>query len=145
MPLDDLLTKVSNPKGYGPLWYLIHKKAFNTKNLYEKEDFERFVIWLISVLLCDDCKEHATKYLKENPIRPFFSLRDERSGAEIGCFKWSWIFHNNVNRRLGKKELDWLTALSMYGSNEGCSNCGHEESKKKNKDIKVKKISGKYH
>ena len=134
----DLLSKVANPKKYGPYWYLIHKKAFNAKSLPEKEDFVRFVEWVISILLCEECHEHSTKYIKENPIRSFFHVKDERSGAEIGCFKWSWIFHNVVNRRLGKKEIDWITALSMYSSDEKCKDCGHGSKDDKLKDDKLK-------
>ena len=37
-------------------------------------------------------------------------------------FEYTWIFHNNVNSRLGKKLIDWETAYNMY-SNPGSMVC----------------------
>ena len=140
MPIHEALVKISNPKMYGPYWYLIHKKAFNTRSQQDKEEFEKFVTWLVSVLLCEDCHKHSTEYLKKNPVRMYFNVKDDKSGSDIGCFKWSWIFHNVINKRLGKKEVDWITALSMYSSDEKCTNCEKKE-KDKEKEVRVKVVS----
>jgi hypothetical protein len=138
MSAKDLLQKISDPKNFNMIWYLIHKRALLCRTPHEKEDFEKFVLWVVSVLPCNSCKDHATKYLSEYPIRQFFFVKDEKTSAEIGCFKWSWIFHNAVNRRLGKKEVDWITALSMYTSDEGCDNCGKDSAVKPHK-VKISK------
>ena len=139
--MHELLKKVANPDHFSVLWYYMHKNAYNATTYQKKEEFERFLISLINDLPCNECKKHATKYVSEHPIRNFFNLRDERSGAEIGVFKYTWIFHNDVNRRLKKSEVDWFTALSMYSSSgEGCDNCGIQ----KKEDDKKKKYHGKH-
>ncbi len=150
---EEKLKKLINPKSYGAYWVAMHKKAFKAVTLDKKLRYEQFVHDLIEELECNHCREDALKYLREHPIRTFFNVKDEKSGSDIGCFKHSWLFHNHVNRKLGKKELDWLSALGMFSSTNGCDNCGHQEGhggdndhggrKYDDKELKVK-IIGRY-
>lgn len=53
-------------------------------------------------LICGDCVPHAQKYIQENPPED-----------EIPSI-WTWRFHNAVNRRLGKPEMNWDTYKDIY-------------------------------
>ena len=155
----DRFKKVTHPKKYGPIWVLLHRKAFKAVTLENKIAFERYLYETVQELECKNCRDHALQYLKEHPIRQYFNVKDTKTGADIGIFKYLWIMHNDVNKRIGKKELDWMTALSMYGSNESCTDCSsdkkddrsdksddredNKKDKKKGEKFKVR-IVGKY-
>jgi len=57
---------------------------------------------------CPDCIQHSREHLLANPPEK----------AE-DAFVWTWRFHNDVNRRLGKPELPFNTARQMYLENRG--------------------------
>lgn len=83
------------------------------------EKIKFFVEWIEHVikdrLPCEECREHMTKYLKENS-----------PGDAENMFTWSWKFHNAVNSRLGKGEMSIEEAQGLYlkggvlKCNEGC-------------------------
>ena len=144
------LKKLLQPKNYASYWVLIHKKAFKAVTMERKIKYEQFVHELVEELECNHCREDAMKYLRDHPIRSFFGIKDEKSGADIGCFKHSWLFHNHVNKKTGKKEIDWITTLGMYADVQGCDECGtgssKEEGKKEgnNRKVEDKRKAGKY-
>lgn len=133
----------TDPTKFGPgMWISIHTLALRANTQEKKKEYVEEVISLVESIKCGECHGHATEYLKKNPIEKYFNVKDVKSGAEIGCFKWSWVFHNAVNKRLGKKELDFNTALMKYiPSKEKCTNCGsghHEKSKVKEEKHSIK-------
>lgn len=108
------MDKITNSKSFGPgAWLTIHILAYNAQTERDKKSFERDMKNICNGLKCGKCKEHCSQYLKENPIKDHWSQKN-KEGKEIGMFQWSWAFHNAVNRRLGKKELDFDTAYYLY-------------------------------
>jgi hypothetical protein len=97
-------------------WQSIHVTAAWVDST---EKFKFFCIWLrdqIEHLECQECIDHAKAYLKSNPPED----------AE-DAFIWSWKFHNTVNRRLGKPEMEYTTAKHIYleGGIKSCTQgCG---------------------
>lgn len=80
-------------------WAVLHSSAGNYK------DSKTFYTWLkqtIQYLSCTTCITHAEKYLRDHPTE---GISPERYVFDL---------HNCVNRRLGKKELDWSQYRKIY-------------------------------
>lgn len=113
------LAKLADPRYVGPGgWFSIHTMARFADTPDKKRCFVVFMREFCREFRCGECSGHCQKYLQDHPIEPYFNLRSSR-GEEIGCFKWSWMFHNAVNNRLGKPIVDWKTAYEMYFTREG--------------------------
>lgn len=103
-------------KLWGPgRWQSIHVTASWADT---PEKFKFFCSWIrdqIEHLPCQECIREARAYLASNPPEK----------AE-DAFIWSWRFHNAVNRRLGKPEMEYTTVKQIYLEggmkvcNEGC-------------------------
>lgn len=120
----DNVTNLANPAVVGPgVWFSIHLKAKNATTHRRKEDFIEYMNMLSEEFPCIKCRKHIQAYLKENSFDNFYNMTDE-DDEDIGLFKWTWIFHNTVNNRLGKPYIDWETAWSMY--DEGDMICSQE-------------------
>ena len=116
------MSHLSDPKSWGPgVWFTIHLMAAKAVDTISKELFIDYLNVIIKNVPCLTCQEHATKYLRENPLIGYLTDEDPQ-----GLFRWTWIFHNFVNSRLHKPFVDWNTAYSMfYGSSSICSgDCG---------------------
>lgn len=83
------------------------------------DKFKTWCSWIknqVKNLPCPDCVKHAEEYVKANPPE---SAED--------AFIWSWRFHNTVNSRLGKPQMEYATAKQLYFDgaiktcNSGCS------------------------
>lgn len=97
-------------KIWGPgMWLSIHITALKMGEDY----FLRWIRVLIPSIPCQTCREHAIKYLSSNQPESYKGIHNN-TGDIIGMFKWSWIFHNDVNKRLNKPILDYNTAYRMY-------------------------------
>lgn len=109
------ITKLNYPSNFGTgLWFSIHVTAKNSVTL---EDKRYFIIWIDNIvksIRCNECKTHAMEYVNTHPVEPYFDLVDEETGLNIGIFKWSWVFHNAVNSRIGKPYCSWETAMSLF-------------------------------
>jgi hypothetical protein len=117
------LSSHTDPKIIGPGgWSAIHVGAINAKTLEEKKDFIKWMKKYCETFRCHNCSQHCTKYIKEHPLEDFI---DE----DVGMFRWSWLFHNAVNSRLGKNQVDWDTAYNMYTDPNSmiCFKCGDKE------------------
>lgn len=84
------------------------------------QKFKFWCEWIrnqIENLPCPDCVIHARAYILANPPEQ----------AE-DPFIWSWRFHNAVNRRLEKPELEYVIARQLYLEGDvkvckgGCTN-----------------------
>jgi hypothetical protein len=116
---------LSHNKEWGPgRWQSIHVTAASAVTT---EKFKNFCEWIrdqIDHLPCSECTEHAKEYLQSNPPEK----------AE-DAFIWTWRFHNTVNRRLDKPEMEYTTAKQIYleGGMKTCDS-GCDEGKKKEAD-----------
>lgn len=98
-------------------WQSIHTTAAWVDNSEKFRFFNQWIRDQIEHLPCQDCINHARDYINMNP--------PENSED---AFIWSWRFHNAVNRRLGKPDMEYTTARQIYlqGGLTTCSQgCGH--------------------
>jgi hypothetical protein len=121
---------LGDPKVFGPgCWFMLHLQATDATTPEKIANFISTLNLVIENLKCAECRSHAMEYLKTHPIEPFINLRND-SGRLIGMAKYVWKFHNTVNIRLGKSEVDWETAFLMYSTFAGtCTkDCGADQS-----------------
>ncbi len=116
--MNDITKFPSDPKIFGPgLWFNTHIMAMDADTYDKIIQFISYIRFITQKLPCSDCNNHAIKYISINPPENFINLTDKK-GKKIGMFKWTWIFHNDVNNRLGKNIIDWDTAYNMYQDDE---------------------------
>ena len=112
---------MDNPSVYlGPgYWASMHIASLNAKNYNEKCEVSRMIARMIAKFPCLKCRKHAMEYSLSNPFREAINDPDETS-----LFRWVWKFHNSVNKRLDKPEMNFEDALLFWGGKEMCSsNC----------------------
>jgi len=108
---------------FGPgMWWSIHAMAYTARTMEEKLHFRDFVFKMQEQMFCSECKQHFGEYLEKFPIEEDFPLTDEND-EELGCFYWTWKFHNAVNRRLNKETVTWPRALELFDPTKECHNC----------------------
>lgn len=93
-------------------WDHIHKKAVKAVTTEQKEEFERYMNYLIYTFPCGRCRPHIKEYLSSHPIKSYYNIRE--NGKDIGMARWSWEFHNDVNRRTNKAVVSWLSFSKNY-------------------------------
>lgn len=99
---------------YAPgIWLQMHIKGVLAIDENSKQDFIDYVWFQADTFPCENCRKHINEYIKNNPFTHLYYAKNNK-GEEIGMFKWSWLFHNTVNVRVGKPYLDWNTAWEMY-------------------------------
>lgn len=109
----------SDPDVFGPgTWFNIHLLGIEATTPEKIRQYIDYIRLVTSRLPCGDCRVHATKYVEMSPPEHFVDIVDS-NGKPIGMFKWSWMFHNTVNNRLGKSIVDWDTAYNMYQETDG--------------------------
>ena len=131
--------RLSDPLIFGiGIWFSIHIMAAAATTAERKKAFYIFIRTLVAALKCPTCRKHAMEYVKENPPEEFPYTTDEE-GNDITLFEWSRIFHNVVNKRLGKPEYDFKSVYPIYrpdptlteffgSAAEPCKNCGIDDS-----------------
>jgi len=115
-------------KIYGPgVWYVLHLLSYHANTLEKSKIFIEQLEQILSEFPCDNCRKHALKYLAEH--RPEQNLHMvDNEGNMIGMFRWTWMFHNFVNSKLGKTVIDWETAIGLYEEITPCMDCGQPDS-----------------
>ena len=116
-----------DPKYIGPgTWYSIHLMSLHAITMPLKNAFKTFMYNLSDKFPCEKCRTHIVQYLKENPINIRKTVK--RDGKDIGMFQYGWKFHNKVNSRLGKPQVNIDNALLMYttGENKAVKICTNE-------------------
>lgn len=117
----------ADPKIVGPgKWDDMHMsgiKAVSVKNQLKsieliKEICENFG--------CEVCHNHCIHYIKNHDPSLYVGKEYDIEGQKlrIGIFVWSWEFHNDVNRRLNKETMDFMTAFHMYSDSKCHTVCG---------------------
>jgi len=108
---------------FGPgIWFCLHLNAACAQTNIQKQVFVEQVTMLGEHFPCENCKKHFNKYITEHPISNYMNV-------ENGLFRWTWEFHESVNKRLGKKGVSFEEALSKFTStNAICTDeCGEDE------------------
>lgn len=96
-------------------WDSIHKMARDAKTDSKKAEFEKYMNSLIYSFPCPKCRPHIKQYLLSHPIKSCRNTTE--NGLNIGLSKWSWEFHNSVNKRLTKPVITWEEYLRRYIQN----------------------------
>lgn len=84
-------------------WDNIH----NTSKYINSHNVGEFLTWLKNVAYgapCSVCRNHMLSYIRDNP---------PSKGEDV--FVWTWRFHNDVNRRLGRPQYTLEEAAKRYG------------------------------
>ena len=100
------------PEGTLRSWNTIHIKARNANTKNKKDEFVKYMKYLADHFPCPDCIGHIRNYINKNPIENYYDIKENEK--DIGLFKWSWEFHNEVNKRLGKKIMSWEELSRIY-------------------------------
>lgn len=119
----------------GPgIWFKIHSDGIAATTQSLKESFIININALCDGFKCKHCQPHFRKYINEHPLINYFNIKNSK-GIDIGIFKWTWEFHNEVNSRLGKYQPTLEESYEYYTNNTigACHDCGQ------NKDINIKK------
>jgi hypothetical protein len=77
-------------------WDFLHTMAegWNNISIEGREDLRKFWKYLAKSYPCKECSVHMTKYLSDYPVK---------TSSNLNYRKWLSDFHNDVNKRLGKK------------------------------------------
>lgn len=110
--------KFNDSNNYAGIWFVIHLLARNAITPEREREFERIIKEIANNLKCMTCREHALQYIEQHPISNYYGVTNQE-GQVVGMFKWSFLFHNDVNYRIGKKQLDWESAYAMYAPDNG--------------------------
>jgi hypothetical protein len=84
-------------------WDRMHRAALHG----EPSRFRGVVDGIIGGLPCGECAIDARAFVGNHP---------PPKGGNAEQFEWSWRFHNAVNRKLGKPELNIEAAARLYQS-----------------------------
>lgn len=127
-----------DPAKFGPgIWHTMHSIAANkTNTIEEKKHFVSIIYALHHSFKCKECKVHFGEYLEKHP--PMVSIEKKHATlGDIGCFIWTWEFHNHVNAFLGKPIMPLETCYSYYKEKDMgvCFDCGTGNKTQKNPPI----------
>lgn len=111
---------LSAPTRFGPgKWSDLHMFALYCCLHNKFDTYVEFAKFILSTLPCLKCRKHAMKNLKNFPIergQVYENPGNKYHGKVLDCFLWSVLFHNVVNRQLGKPEMTVEDALSLHDS-----------------------------
>ncbi len=118
---------LSDPKYFGPgAWFVIHVMALDATTLAKKRSFYNMMEAVVPKIQCTKCRGHAIEYLEKYP--PKKTMFSTHEGQDVSMFRWSWVFHNRVNVRLGKPIIPFEQAYNIYmNPGEVCNDCGKED------------------
>lgn len=100
------------------VWKFIHKIA-NVPDL-EPIQFRQFINTMVHTLPCQMCAQHAALYAKTNPT-PLVAANVVRGVTIPLLFNWSYAFHSHVNHLLGKPNVTFENAKTMYSTQTSTS------------------------
>lgn len=119
----------SDPTRVGPgIWFKMHIDAVEATTDKLKIVFEININALCDNFKCKKCQKHFRKFLNKHPLKYYWNIKDDK-GRDIGFFKWTWEFHNAVNRYLGKYQPTLREAYEIYSTPDigACFNCGNDK------------------
>jgi hypothetical protein len=131
--------KEISPQLFGPgTWATIHFLAISCdEGKIDTQCVLKVIERVLKHLPCRQCRKHSSDYYAQNPP----AMMAEKNGL----FRWSWEFHNTVNRRLGKRVIPYEEARKMYENMEvlvasdDCSSCDDDHDNNQEVNIYVKK------
>ena len=119
-PLDESYEYYSNPdpKFWGPfVWSAIHVLAVALRR--ENSEYYREFMHLLVILLPDpESSRNLDSFLENNPINSYLRSNED-------TFFYTYMLHDNINKKLGKSSPPYQDVKSFYFSSMGeeCSDC----------------------
>jgi hypothetical protein len=109
--------KIGLPEKFGPgAWWILSVNAAMANNTSKMLDFTVFLRKVVDTLPCPKCHAHAAAYITTNNPNSdkYFSMKDPKTGENIGMAYYIWEFHEAVNLRLGKASFPWELFIPRY-------------------------------
>mgnify|MGYP003344514394 CR=1 FL=1 len=106
---------LAEPKVWGPaFWFTLHNSAYHYPNMASPIvvlQTKNFIKGIPNMLPCPSCSIHARKYItdREDKLNKITSTKKE-------LFKFFVDFHNAVNVRTGKPEMELVDVYKMYSN-----------------------------
>lgn len=117
----DIKKLMINQKYFGPgYWILMHTKAYKCKTLNDNQECLKFIYNVIDNITCSICKNHSNTYIKKNPPEEFLDYEIGIDGVDHyhGMFYYLFLFHNSVNKRIGKRVYTIEEIYKIYSKSE---------------------------
>ena len=117
--IDEDYTLIPNndPDVIGPfVWKMIHYCCANADTQKKRNSIIMMMHYLTIIFPCPICRTNLVKELKNLPVKQYIK-------TSVQLTEWSWILHNNVNKRLEKSLFSKEELLKTYYSNEECVDC----------------------
>lgn len=123
------VTKFNDPAKTGAgMWFIIHDMAIIAITDILKQAYIIYITHICDNFKCLNCRAHFKHYLETNPLTNYWNIIED--GKDIGFFKWSYKFHNAVNKRLNKYQPTFVEAYKFFSAGgAGCANCGDKSVK----------------
>ena len=103
----------SDPNVWGPaFWFTLHNGAARypiKASPICAERMKGFIMGIPVMIPCEKCQDHATAHIEQN----YYRMNEIVSGREQ-LFIFFVSFHNYVNKRYGKPEMDYKKAYDLY-------------------------------
>jgi len=93
-----------------PIWFILHFSALNSPNMLNEiwtTAYKAFAACLQIILPCELCRQHWVENLPRIPIDNYLFTCDS-------LFQWSWLIHNEVNKKLDKPSMNLDEARMKY-------------------------------
>jgi hypothetical protein len=107
----------TQPSTFPSFWVTIHKLAYNTdKDHSGNKRGQQACVDMLSAMQqligCPKCSRHMKRFMRAHAVpQPGLRRADQWT-----YFKYTHAFHNDVNKRLGKPQMQFEEALSRYDS-----------------------------
>lgn len=107
------VTTLLEPSVWGPkFWYTLHMSSHNYPEKASPIIVERmkgFIKAIPFILPCEKCKIHALQYIESHTDN-----LDMICSGQKELFDFFFNFHNAVNKRLNKPQMDYTVARKLY-------------------------------
>ena len=117
----------SDPNVWGPsFWFTLHNGAARypiKASPICAERMKGFIMGMPVMIPCEKCQDHATAHIEQN----YHRMNEIVSGREQ-LFNFFVSFHNYVNKRYGKPEMDYKTAYDLYTSSTNVTKLTYSKS-----------------
>jgi hypothetical protein len=113
----------NSPDYFGPgYWIAWHLKAYKANTYRKKAEASRSIVIDVSNIPCEKCRKDALEYMRNNQL--ITSVENKKD--ELSLFKWTVLFHNFVNKKLGKEIITLEQAIELWNGNNVCleEDCG---------------------
>ena len=107
---------------WGPhYWKTLHKLSLKAGTLAdpnsqaeETRDWIHIFKETAKAIPCEECRSHYKEWLLANPISGFKDLPYSQKGNWVR--DWWWRLHADVNRRLGKSNIEFSELATVYAT-----------------------------